>query len=83
MDAIMRMVKFGGGAMLGVAIGAVVASLLAPQSGPALQTQTRDLIDEAKRQGDLAQAETSKSLQRRFREKVSDPNALTPHETPV
>lgn len=79
----MRLVKFGGGALLGAAIGAVVASLLAPQSGASLQSQTRGLIDEAKRQGDRAQQETAQSLERRFREKVNDPNALSPRETVV
>ena len=79
----MRLVKFGGGALVGAAIGAIVASLFAPQSGAALQTQTRELIDEAKRQGDLAQVEETRMLERRFREKVNDPNALTPRETPV
>lgn len=79
----MRLVKFGGGALFGAAVGAIVATLFAPQSGAALQTQTRDLIGEAKRQGDLAQAETTQSLARRFREKVNDPNALTPRETAV
>jgi gas vesicle protein len=79
----MRFVKFAGGILFGAAVGAAVASFLAPQSGPRLQTQTRDLIDEAKRQGDLAQAEETETLERRFREKVNDPNALTPRETPV
>ena len=79
----MRLVKFGGGALFGAAIGAIVASLFAPQSGATLQTQTRDLIDEAKRQGDLAQVEETRMLERRFREKVNDPNALTARETPV
>lgn len=79
----MRMVRFVGGALFGAAVGAAVASVLAPQSGPRLQMQTRELMDEARRQGDLARADTAESLTREFRAKVNDPNAFTARESTV
>ena len=71
-----RWMAFGGGSLLGAAIGAAVAGLLAPQRGAELQRQTRALIDEARREGDRAAEETRQALASRFRGRVNDPTAL-------
>jgi len=81
MEAIKRVFKFGLGGAVGTGIGLVVGSLLAPQRGEDLQRASRALIEEAKRAGDAAQAQTQAQLQQRFRAKVDDPNALTGVDT--
>ena len=71
-----RLLAFGGGSLLGAAIGAAVAALLAPQPGEDLQRQTRALIDEVTSEGDRAAEETRQHLANRFRGRVDDPVAL-------
>jgi gas vesicle protein len=81
MEAVRRVFKFGLGGAIGTGIGLVVGSLLAPQRGEDLQQATRNLIDEAKRAGEEAQARTEAELRQRFRQDVHDPAALTGVET--
>ena len=71
-----RLIAFGGGSLVGAAIGAAVAGLLAPQRGEDLQRQARALIDEARSEGDRAAEETRQALASRFRGRVDDPVAL-------
>lgn len=77
MEAIKRVFKFGLGGALGAAIGAGVASLLAPQKGEELQTASRSFISEVKAAGDMAQQETETRMAQRFRVQVADDKALT------
>jgi gas vesicle protein len=71
-----RLMAFGGGSLLGAAIGAVVAGMLAPQRGAELRRQAHDILDEARREGDRAAEETREALASRFRGRVNDPAAL-------
>ncbi len=77
MGAGKRLIAFGGGSLLGAAIGAAVGGLLAPQRGEDLRRQTRNLMEEARREGDRAAEETKQALASRFRGRVNDPSALT------
>lgn len=77
MEAIKRVFKFGLGGALGAAIGAGVASLLAPQKGEEFQSTSRSFIAEVKSAGDQAQQETEARLAQRFRVQVADDKALT------
>jgi len=78
MEGFKRLITFGLGGAIGTAVGVVVASLMAPQSGKELQQATGQFVDEVKRAGDLAQAETEERLKARFQNRVDDPTALTP-----
>ncbi len=71
-----KLLMFGGGSMLGAAVGAAVGSLLAPQRGEELQRQVHALINEARTEGDRAAEETRQALANRFRGRVNDPAAL-------
>lgn len=71
-----RLAKFTGGGLLGVAIGATVAALLAPQSGEELQARVRERLDAAKVARAEAEEETKARLRAEFRQTVKDPNAL-------
>lgn len=66
MDGIKRLIAFGIGGAIGTAVGAVVASLTAPQSGKELQVSTQSFVDEVKAAGDAAQAETEAQLLKRY-----------------
>ncbi len=77
MDGFKRLLTFGVGGAIGTAIGMVVGSLMAPQSGKDLQKSTGEFVDEVKRAGDLAQAQTEQDLKARFKERVGDPTAFT------
>lgn len=68
--------KFVGGGLLGAAIGAAVAGLFAPSSGPELQRHVHERIEEGKQARVDAQTRTERALRERFRQKVHDPNAL-------
>lgn len=77
MDGFKRLMSFGVGGAIGTAIGMVVGSLMAPQSGKDLQKTTGAFVDEVKRAGDIAQASTEAQLKARFQERVNDPTALS------
>jgi gas vesicle protein len=76
MGAIKRLAKFTGGSVIGAAVGAVTASMFAPQSGNELQHRLRDRLRRAKVAGAVAKAEKEEELIRRFRGTVNDPDAL-------
>lgn len=77
MDGFKRLLSFGIGGAIGTAIGMVVGSLMAPQSGKDLQKTTGAFVDEVKRAGDIAQANTEAQLKARFQERVNDPTAFS------
>lgn len=84
MDGIKRLIAFGVGGAIGTAIGAVVASLTAPQSGRELQASTQSFVDEVKAAGDAAQAETEAQLLKRFHEVTGTRSPITDvHGLPV
>ncbi len=83
MDGFKRLLTFGVGGAIGTAIGMVVGSLMAPQSGKDLQRSTGAFVDEVKRAGDIAQANTEAQLKARFQERVNDPTALTEASLPA
>lgn len=83
MDGFKRLLTFGVGGAIGTAIGMVVGSLMAPQSGKDLQRSTGAFVDEVKRAGDIAQANTEAQLKARFQERVNDPTALTEAPLPA
>jgi gas vesicle protein len=72
-----RVGTFGLGGIVGTGIGAIVASMLAPQTGEDLQKSINARIDEARAAGAAAEAETRQQMAERFRRKVSDPGAHT------
>jgi len=76
MEGIKRLFTFGVGGALGTAVGVVMASFLAPQSGKELQNATQKFVGEVKAAGDAAQAETEAQLKARFQQKVNDATAL-------
>jgi gas vesicle protein len=71
-----RTVKFTLGGMAGAAAGAVVAILVAPDSGPDFQRKLRERFATAKVAGLQAKADKEAELVRRFRMEVGDPSAL-------
>lgn len=78
-----RLVRFGGGLVLGSAVGSAVSIMLAPQSGAVLQGATQDRLDAARLAGEEAELLASEDLKRQFRIAVNDPTALTgKFETP-
>ncbi|HEU0164464.1 MAG TPA: YtxH domain-containing protein [Thermomicrobiales bacterium] len=77
MEGIKRLFNFGLGGAIGTAVGVIVGSLLAPQSGKELQHSTQRFVDEVKAGGDAAQAETEAQIRARFRNRVGDPTAMT------
>ena len=76
MGAMKRLAKFAGGSVIGATVGAVTASLFAPENGNDLQRRLRDRVRRAKVAGVVAKAEKEEELIRRFRGSVNDPNAL-------
>ena len=76
MGAMKRFAKFTGGSVIGAAVGAVTASVFAPDSGNDLQRRVRDRFRRAKLAGVMAQAEKEEEMIRRFRGSVGDPGAL-------
>ena len=84
MDGIKRLIAFGIGGAIGTAVGAVVASLTAPQSGKELQASTQSFVDEVKAAGDAAQAETEAQLLKRYHDITGTRSPLTDvHALPV
>jgi gas vesicle protein len=71
-----RIGAFLAGGLIGAGIGAVVATLNAPQSGDQFQEELELLVNRAKAAGDNAQRLTEEELIRRFRAETNDPDAL-------
>ena len=76
MGAGKRILKFGGGSVLGAAVGTAVAVLWAPQSGDEMKGRVTDRWRQARLAGAEAQAAKEEELIRKFRAEVSDPEAL-------
>lgn len=72
------LLKFVAGGAAGTAVGLVVGSLLAPQNGAELQTETHQRLSDAKAAGSEAERETERAMRERFRQRVGDPDAFTP-----
>jgi gas vesicle protein len=77
MEAIKRVFKFGMGGVVGAAIGAGVAALLAPKRGEEIQQETMAFVDAVKAEGDAAKAAKEQEMINRFRSQVNDSTALT------
>jgi gas vesicle protein len=71
-----RIGAFLAGGVIGAGVGAVVATLNAPQSGDEFQEELELLVTRAKAAGDSAQRLTEEELIRRFRAETNDPDAL-------
>ena len=71
-----RIGAFIAGGVIGAGVGAVVATLNAPQSGDVFQKELELLGRRAKAAGDSAQRQTEEELIRRFRGETNDPDAL-------
>lgn len=83
MGAAKRLLKFGGGGLLGGAVGTAVAILWAPQSGDELKGRLTDLVRRVRLAGAEAQAAKEDELIAKFRGEVSDPEALRDEEAKV
>lgn len=81
MGALGRLGAFVGGALLGAGIGAVVATLTAPQSGDDLKSGVVNRIDRVRVAGVEAQSRTEEEMIRRFRADTNDAAALRDSET--
>jgi len=81
MQVIKRLGSFIAGGLLGAAVGAAVAMVVAPQSGEEFVEGVERRVDQVKRAGLEAQARTEEELIRRFRAEIGDPNALRDQET--
>lgn len=68
--------KFALGGALGVAVGAGVAMLLAPQSGEELKAKIDKRIEDGKQARSEAEAATRSAMEQEFRRMVNDENAL-------
>ena len=71
---------FGKGGVIGGAVGAAAALLLAPGRGDEFQAMLRDRVRRAKIAGAEAEAETQADLIRRYRLEVDDRSALQEEE---
>jgi len=76
MGAGKRLLKFGGGGLLGTAVGTAVAVLWAPRSGDELKGRLGDRWRQAKLAGAQAKSAKEEELIRKFRSEVNDPEAL-------
>jgi gas vesicle protein len=72
-----RTLKFGGGLVLGAAVGTAISVLLAPQSGPELKAELSDRAETARRAGAEAELLEQERLRQLFRTAVNSPLALT------
>jgi gas vesicle protein len=77
MRVIGSLANFVLGVLVGAALGAIVAAMLTPHSGPDMKLQVRQRIDEGRAARDRAEAEMAAEMTQRFRQKVHDPNALS------
>ena len=83
MGAAKRLLKFGGGSLLGAAVGTAVAMLWAPQSGDELKGRISDRFRQARLAGAEAKVEREDELIHKFRAEVNDPDALRGEEAKV
>jgi gas vesicle protein len=81
MGVLGRIGAFLGGGLLGAGIGAVIATLVAPQSGDDLRREVDRRVDQVKVAGLEAQVRTEEELIRKFRAETGDPSALRDDET--
>lgn len=81
MGAGRRILRFGGGGVLGAAIGTAVAILFAPQSGDELKGRLLDRVRAARLAGAEAKAAKEDELIRKYRADVDDAGALQEEET--
>lgn len=77
MGFVRRVARFGGGLLLGSAVGTAVSVVLAPRSGAELQGAARDRLNAARLAGEEAELLAAEDLRRQFRIAVNDPTALT------
>ncbi|MDQ3513590.1 MAG: YtxH domain-containing protein [Chloroflexota bacterium] len=77
MSAAKRLLRFGGGSILGAGVGTAVAILLAPRGGDELKGRVRDRLQQAKLDGAEAKAAKEAQLIEKFRLDVEDPGALS------
>jgi gas vesicle protein len=77
MEAIKRIFKFSMGSVVGAAVGAGVAAILAPKRGEEIQQETLALVDMVKNEGDAAKAAKEQEMMNRFRSQVNDTTAFT------
>jgi gas vesicle protein len=75
------LIKFAVGGAVGTAVGVVVSSLLAPQDGKTLQSETHQRFADAKSAGEQAELTTRAELMNRYRQKVGDTQAFTASES--
>jgi gas vesicle protein len=68
--------KFALGGLLGAAVGAGVAVLIAPQSGEELKAKINERIAAGKQARAEAEAATRAAMEQEFRRKVNDENAF-------
>lgn len=76
MGLITGLFKFALGGIVGAAIGAGVAALLAPQSGEELKAKINQRIEDGKQARAEAEAATRAAMEQEFRRMVGDENAL-------
>lgn len=81
MGVLGRIGAFLGGGLLGAGVGAVIATLVAPQSGEELRREVDRRVDQVKVAGLEAQVRTEEDLIRKFRAETGDPSALRDDET--
>lgn len=77
MGTVKRLMKFGGGGLLGAGIGTAVAVLFAPRDGEEQQGRLHDLLRQARLDGAEAKAGKEAELIEKYRGDVEDPDALT------
>lgn len=70
------LLKFTLGGVVGAAIGAGAAALLAPQSGDELKAKINQRIEESKQARAEAEEATRAAMEQEFRKLVNDENAL-------
>ncbi len=83
MGAGTRLVKFGGGGLLGAGVGTAAAILFAPQSGGELTGRFLDRLRQARLAGAEAKVAKEEELIQKFRAGVNDPEALRDEEAKV
>lgn len=80
MGAVMRIIKFGLGGVVGFVGGAVAGLLAAPRSGEETIEAIEARLREAEAAGDAARIAKERELIARYRGVVGDPNALGDEE---
>lgn len=70
------LLKFVASSAAGLAVGAVIASLVAPKSGQELQADASALFERVRTEGEQARVEAEEQAAERFRQRVNDPSAF-------